>query len=130
MLDFSRKDKLNIQDAICYSVVDSANRVNASAIVCSTISGNTAKKISHFRPSSSVIAVSPDEKTVSGLSINYGIIPVKVPMMDSTDEIIKISINAAKEKMDLQPKDKIVIAGSFSDGDIDYTNFMKIEEIK
>lgn len=130
LLDFSRKDKLNIQDAICYSVVDSANRVNASAIVCSTISGNTAKKISHFRPSSSVIAVSPDEKTVSGLSINYGIIPVKVPMMDSTDEIIKISINAAKEKMDLQPKDKIVIAGSFSDGDIDYTNFMKIEEIK
>ena len=130
LLDFSRKDKLPIEDAICYSVVDSANRVNASAIICSTISGKTAKKISHFRPSSSVIAVSPDEKTVSGLSINYGIIPVKVPMMDSTDEIVKISVETAKNKLDLQPKDKIVIAGSFSDGDIDNTNFMKIEEIK
>ena len=130
LLEFSRKDKLPIEDAICYSVVDSANRVNASAIICSTISGKTAKKISHFRPSSSVIAVSPDEKTVSGLSINYGIIPVKVPMMDSTDEIVKISVETAKNKLDLQPKDKIVIAGSFSDGDIDNTNFMKIEEIK
>ena len=130
LLDFSRKDKLQVQDAICYSVVDCANRVNASAIICSTISGKTAKTISHFRPSSSVIAVSPDEKTVSSLTINYGIIPVKVPMIDTTDEIIKVSVEAAKDKLKLEAKDKVVIAGSFPSDKVDYTNFMKIEEIK
>ena len=130
LLEFNRNDKLSVQDAICYSVVDSANRVNANAIICSTISGNTAKKISHYRPSSSVIAVSPDEKTVSGLSINYGIIPIKVPMMDTTDQIINVSVNAAKEKLELKQGDKVVIAGSFPNRDVNYTNFMKIEEIK
>ena len=97
LLDFKRQDKLSIEDAICYSVVDSANRVNASSIVCATITGKTAKTISHFRPSSSVIAISPDEKTVSGLTINYGIIPIKVPMMDTTDEIIDVSIKTSKK---------------------------------
>ena len=130
LLDFDRNDKLSITDAICYSVVDSANRVDAKIIVCSTLSGKTAKKISHFRPSSSVIAISPDEKTVSGLTINYGIIPVKVPMMDTTDEIVKVSLDIAKEKININTNDKIVITGSFPNKEVDYTNFMKIEEIK
>ena len=130
LLEFDRKDKLDIPDAICYSVVDSANRVDAKAIVCATITGSTAKKISHFRPSSSVVAISPDDKTVSGLSINYGIIPVKVPMMDTTDEIIKVSNDIAKKELNLNEKDKIVIAGTFPNHEVDYINFMKIEEIK
>ena len=130
LLEFNREDKISIEDAICYSVVDCANRVSADSIVCATISGKTAKTISHFRPSSNVIAISPDEKTVSGLTINYGIIPVKVPMMDTTDEIIDVSIKTAKQILNLKEKDKIVIAGTFPNKEVEYTNFMKIEEIK
>ena len=130
LLDFNRNDKLSITDAICYSVVDSANRVDAKVIVCSTLSGKTAKKISHFRPSSSVVAISPDERTVSGLTINYGIIPVKVPLMETTDEIIKFSMETVNKIVNLDSKDKVVIAGSFPNKDVDYTNVMKIEEIK
>ena len=118
------------RSAICYGVVDSANRVNAKAIICSTISGKTAKKISNYRPSSQIIAISPDEKTVSGLTINYGITPIKVPMFYTTDEILKVSVNEAKKILNLNAKDKIVIAGSFPIKEVDYTNFMKIEEIK
>lgn len=129
LLEYSRKDKIDISMAIAYSTVDSANRVKASAIVCSTLSGNTAKKISHYRPGCPVIAISPDEKTVRGLSINYGIIPIPVPMVESTDDIVKISVDASKKILNLQ-QGKIVIAGSFPLKKVNYTNFMKIEEIR
>ena len=129
LLEYSRKDKIDISMAIAYSTVDSANRVKASAIVCSTLSGNTAKKISHYRPGCPVIAISPDEKTVRGLSINYGIIPMNAPVVTSTDEIVQISVDAAKKALDLT-QGKIVIAGSFPLKKISYTNFMKIEEIR
>lgn len=130
LLEYDRKDKIDISMAISYSTVDSANRVKASAIVCSTLSGNTAKKISHYRPGAPVLAISPDEKTIRGLSINYGIFPVKVPMVESTDEIVKISVDTAKKVFNLNSGKKIVIAGSFPLQTVDYTNFMKIEEIK
>ena len=130
LLEYKRDDKISIPDAICYSAVDCANRVNAKAIICSTITGKTARKISYFRPSPSVLAISPDEKTVSGLSINYGIVPIKVPYMDTTDEIIKVSIDTAKKIFDLKPQDKIIIVGTFPNKEVDYTNFVKIEEIK
>lgn len=129
LLEYSRKDKIDISMAIAYSTVDSANRVKASAIVCSTLSGNTAKKISHYRPGCPVIAISPDEKTVRGLSINYGIIPMNAPVVTSTDEIVQISVEAAKKALNLT-QGKIVIAGSFPLKKISYTNFMKIEEIR
>ena len=127
LLEFNRKEKLSIPDAIAYSTVDLANRVNADAIVCSTISGNTAKKISHYRPSASVVALSPDEKTVSGLTINYGIIPIKVPMYENTDELINTSVQITKKIFNLDSGKRIVISGSFPLGKV---NFIKIEEIK
>ncbi len=130
LLEYDRNDKLDISMAIAYSTVDSANRVNAKAIVCSTLSGNTAKKISYYRPGCPVIAISPDEKTIRGLSINYGIIPVRVPMVNSTDEIVNLSKEEVKKIFDIEKNDKIVIAGSFPLEEVDYTNFMKIEEIK
>ena len=71
LLEFDRKDKTDIPTAIAYSTVDSANRINADAIVCSTMTGLTAKKISHFRPSAPVIAISPIENNFFSLFIKF-----------------------------------------------------------
>lgn len=130
LLEIKRTDEEEIAKAIAYSCVDSANRVNAKAIVCSTLTGNTAKNISNYRPSSPVIAISPDVKVVRSLSLNYGIFPLTVPYVNSTDEMVNLSIVSASKLVELNSKDKVVITGSFPLEEIKHTNFMKIEEIK
>jgi len=130
LLEISRKEEINISKAIAYSSVDSANRVKASAIVCSTMSGTTAKDISNYRPSCPVIAVSPNAKVVRGLSVNYGIIPLNVGVAENTDELVEMSMDAAKKILRLNQGDKVVIVGSFPLESVNYTNFMKIEEVK
>ena len=130
LLEISRKEEINISKAIAYSSVDSANRVKASAIVCSTMSGTTAKDISNYRPSCPVIAVSPNAKVVRGLSVNYGIIPLNVGMAENTDELVEMSMDAAKKILNLNQGEKVVIVGSFPLESVNYTNFMKIEEVK
>ena len=130
LLEINRNEEINISKAIAYSSVDSANRVKAVAIVCSTLSGTTAKDISNYRPSCPVIAISPSSKVVRGLSINYGIIPIGVGVAESTDELVEISLKTAKNVLNIKEKDKVVIVGSFPLKSVNYTNFMKIEEIK
>lgn len=130
LLEINRNEKIEISKAISYSCVDCANRVEAKAIVCSTRTGNTAKDISNYRPSCPVIAISPDEKVVRSLTINYGIFPIKVPVVNNTDEIIDLSVDVAKKIINLEEKDRVVIAGSFPLEGVKYTNFMKVEEIK
>lgn len=130
LLEISRKEEINISKAIAYSSVDSANRVKAKAIVCSTMSGTTAKDISNYRPSCPVIAVSPNAKVVRGLSVNYGIIPVSVGLAETTDELVNLSLETSKKVLNLEKNDKIVVVGSFPLESVNYTNFMKIEEVK
>ena len=118
----------NRSKAISYSAALAANNINADAIVCSTTSGLTAKLISSYRPGCPVIAISPSEYVARGLSINYGIIPVYTKMMTSTDELVELSKKAYRVMLD-RDEGKIVIVGSFPLS-VNYTNYMKIEEIK
>ena len=124
------KDKvIDISKAISYSSCVAASQVNAKAIVCSTLSGVTAKDISNYKPCCPLIAISPNSKVVRGLSINYGIIPMTVGQAENTDELIQISKRACIRALPLEDKDKIVIVGTFPLKNVNYTNFLKIEEI-
>ena len=130
LLEIKRNDDIDTSKAISYSCVDCANRVNAKAIVCSTLSGTTAKEISNYRPSCPVIAISPDPKIVRSLVINYGIFPKYAPVVNSTDEMINLSVTTTSKIINIENGDRLVIVGSFPLEKVKYTNFMKIEEIK
>lgn len=124
-----RTEKQDITSAIAYSVVDSANRLKARAIVAATASGYTARKISRFRPSCPIIATSPDIHVVRGLTLNYGLYPVQTAMLNSTDEIVATAKKVSIKMLNLEKNDKIVITGGFPTKEVKHTNFMKIEEI-
>ena len=120
----------NVRDAIAVSVVDTANRLNAKLITTATVHGRTARLISNYRPVAPILALTPDEKDGRRLMLNYGIYPVQMPLMNSTDAVLKESVLKAKEFMPLESKDILVITGGFPNTDENRTtNLMKIEEI-
>lgn len=121
----------NARDAIATAVVNTANRLNAKLITTATAHGRTAKLISNFRPKAPVLALTPTEKDGRRLILNYGIYPIEMPIMNSTDEVLLKSVEKAKEFTELKAKDIIVITGGFPNNDENRTtNLMKIEEIK
>ena len=128
--NLTKHRKIDISKAISYAACEAAREVDASAIVCSTLSGNTAKDISNYKPCCPLIAISPNSKVVRGLSINYGIIPITVGQAETTDELVEISKRAYKKIFDASNNDKIVIVGTFPLHNVNYTNFLKIEEVK
>ena len=116
--------------AIAESVVESSNRLGAKLICAATISGKTAATISNLKPKAPILALCPDEKTGRRLALNWGVYPVVVPEYTSTDEVVSIGLEKAKEFMDLKQGDKVIITGGFPNTGDKVTNFMKIEEIK
>ena len=122
-------EKQDITTAIAYSVVDTALRLKPKAIVVSTKSGYTAKKISGFRPNVPILAMSPNEDTIYNLALNWGVYPILVPHYNSTDDIVNKAKEIAKQMMALDTKDIIIITGGFPMTKIKHTNFMKVEEI-
>lgn len=124
-----RSEKEDITGLLAHSVVDCADRLKAKAIVVPTVSGYTARKISRFRPTCPIIAISPNPDTVKALALNFGVYAFQVDELSSLDKIIKVARTKASEVLELEKNDKIIITGGYPLKEVKHTNFMKIEEI-
>ena len=78
-------EKNNVSNTVSYSAVAAADSLNAEAIVTPTVSGFTARLVSKYKPSSLVIATTPDEKVQRKMQILWGVKPLKADRKNSTD---------------------------------------------
>lgn len=133
-LDYLNKalqtEKQDITGSIAYSVVECANRLKCVAIIAPTVSGYTARKMSRFRPSCPIIAVSPNINTVKSLTLHFGVQPALIDELNSLDRIISKSKAVASTIVNVKPHDKIIITGGYPFKESKHTNFMKIEEVE
>lgn len=129
-MNFDYKRKIGITQTIANSVVASANMLEAKLVVAATMSGFTARKISNLKPNCPILAACPNEKVCRSLALNYGVYPIVVPVLDTTDKVLEQAVSKAKEFMPMQKKDMVVLTGGFPNTGIKKsTNLMKIEEI-
>lgn len=123
-----RSESIDTTGCIAISVVETANRLKCKTIVTPTISGQTAKKISRFRPSCPILALSPDINTIKNLNIYFGIYPVFIQELKTFDKMMNESKGVALSLFDIDIDDRIIITGGYPFKTTKYTNFMKIED--
>lgn len=122
-------ENIDKNDIIARSVVTASNELNAKVIVAATMSGHTAASISNLRPNAMILATVPSEKVAKSLALNYGVYSAVVGEYGSTDEIVNDGKIQAKEFIELNKGDEIIITGGFPNTGIKVTDFMKIAEI-
>lgn len=129
LVDHYEQRGLDSTTVLAYTAADASNMLNAKAIVVSSMSGYTARRVSSYRPNAPIVVTTPNKDVAKSLSINYGIIPVVVKKFNSTDDIIDNAKEVSKKVLNLEPGDKIVITGGFPIKKTRVTNFLKIDEI-
>lgn len=115
---------------ISRAACNAANELKASAIISSTQSGATARRISQCRPDCPVIAVTPCEKVAKSLALSFGVYPVVAPQMTSTDEMLEKSVEIAKADGFVKTGDTVVIAAGIPVQEVGATNLLKVTEVK
>ena len=115
--------------AISYSACRTANLLDAKAIVAATKSGSTARLISRYKPKAPVIAITPYEHVRRGLNLNFGVIPMKCDMFNTTEEILNASKTAAFNLGITEPGDDIIVAAGMPTTQTGGTNMLKIEKL-
>ena len=86
----------SISNTISYATVTSAMRLNAKCIIVPTSSGSTARVVSKFKPSCTIVGVSPNPETLRRMQIFRGVVPVKSVPCVTTEEICREAICIAK----------------------------------
>lgn len=115
-------------DAIGISVADTALALDVAAIVAFTQSGNTARRLSKFRPKAPIIAVTFDDKTQRSLAANWGVITYKSDIANTANNECELARNIAKAH-GILPGQTILLVAGYPVG-CGATNTMKIIEVK
>ena len=102
-------NRKNISNAVCYSSVSTAHDLEADVIIAPSISGFTTRLLSKWRPSTTVIGLSPSATAVRQMQIYWGVKPYQAKRADSTDLLIESSVELLKEKNVIKSGDVAVV---------------------
>ncbi|MFQ5577239.1 MAG: pyruvate kinase [Anaerolineae bacterium] len=119
-----------IGDIISYSSATSAQYLQAAAIVTYTRSGGTARRISRFRPQSPILALTPQPKTCNQLALSWGVSPVTVDTLTSTEAMTQTAVDYAARLNLAHPGDYIVITSGKPTGPSGKTSLITIERVQ
>lgn len=94
----SRQCLLNrdLQDSISFSACAIAYELAAGCIVAHTRTGITAHRVSKFRSSVPIVALTSDSAVMNRLSLLWGVYPYKVKRLKTTAEIFSAAKRAAE----------------------------------
>jgi pyruvate kinase len=115
-----------VTDAISYATCSTAFDLGAAAIITSTNSGYTARMVSKYRPQAQIIAVTPELPVVRRLMLVWGVTPLSVPDIRSTDEMIEAAIKISRKAGLIKLGDLVVITAGVPAGVPGTTNLLKV----
>ncbi len=116
-------------NAICYAACSIAQGLRAAAILTATETGQSAKMVSKHRPDPPILATTVSSCTYRQLALVWGVIPVMVEAMDTTDKMFEQSVKEALEKGIVKQGDLVVITAGVPIGISGSTNLIKVEKI-
>ena len=99
----------DVNGAIGFAAVTTAERVGAKCILAPTNSGRTARLIADFRPKLPLYAFSPSEKTIRKTSFYWGVRSFHSTTMPSLNATVKQALQLAKEKGLVETGDLVVV---------------------
>ena len=120
--------------ATAEAAVSAARRVGAKCIVVFTRSGYTAGLLSRFRPPVPIIAFTSQREAVDRMKFNWGVIPLFMEHLDSTDTMIAQVQRTEVEKALIKGRharrgDTVVITASLPMAEWGKTKFLKVHRI-
>ena len=119
-----------VADAVTHAAQETAHDLDAAAIITPTASGYTARLMSHYRPQSPIIAVTPNTAVQRRLMLYWGVTPLLAPRTDNTDEMIARAVKAAQNHNLVHKGDTLVITAGAAGTAPGTTNLIKVHIIE
>jgi pyruvate kinase len=120
----------SLSEAVAFSACNLAEDIGAAAIISFTQSGLTARLVSKFRPACPILALTPLPETYRRLGLVWGVTPVMVTGLKTTDDVIDRAFEAARKSGLAKRGQKVVITAGVPLGVPGKTNLVKAELVR
>jgi pyruvate kinase len=115
-----------ISEAVAQAANLVALKAKATAIICCTRTGQTARLIAKYRPPQPIVAVTPERQTLRSLMLVWGVQPFLLQEFTSIDLLTKAAMDIAHKQGIVMSGDKVVIVGGTPSASPGETHFVRI----
>jgi pyruvate kinase len=116
-------------DVISAVACEAARTAGAVLIAAFTLSGHTARLLSHYRPAVPIVAFSPNQEVRRKLSLLWGVVPRVLEPVDRTEEMIRRVEEELLSRGLAHRGDRVVIVYGAPVGQPGKINSMRLHEI-
>lgn len=116
-------------DAVTTSIVNTAEAVQAKAIVAFSESGTTGRMISRHKPAQPIIVLTPNKKTFSQALLSFGCQPTMVPWVNNLKKAMTLARKILLQKKLAKKGDSFVLAAGWPLKEPGPTNSMVVQEM-
>ena len=102
-------DRVSASESIAHAASLVAHQAKATAIICCTRTGQTARLVAKYRPAQPIVAVTPVPQTVRRLMLVWGVQPFLLEEFTSIDAMIRAAMDLAFKKGIVMEGNKVVI---------------------
>ena len=99
----------SVSSAVGVGAVRTAANVDAKALVIPTMSGFSARLVSNLRPTQPIYAVSPNDRALHQMQLDWGVLPVKGYEEDSPENIVSHAMYVVERDKLVSSGDMVVI---------------------
>ena len=119
----------SISDAISKATFGLSGVIQPTAIVTTSLTGDTTRRVAKERPGRPILCMTPNPVTQRRMALIWGVIPLLVEPFRTIDEMIDIIVRAARDKRLVKHGDRLIIIASVPFGADGQTNLIKIHTI-
>jgi pyruvate kinase len=123
------ESKFSIPEIIAAAAYQAAHSASVVALAVATTTGASARLLARYRPPVPVYAFTSSESVARQLSVIYGVGPIILPVMESTDQMLHEMEKALVESGRVKPGDNIVFVAGQPVGLRGSTNMLKLHRV-
>lgn len=119
----------SVTDAMGQVACEIAADLDAKAIITSTVSGSTARRVASHRPITPIIAPTPSLATYRQMALVWGVEPLLVDEFADTEAMIVTVMEAARARGLVQDGDLVIVTAGVPLGGSGLTNLLKVHRV-
>lgn len=118
-----------VSNAIGEATFHISEALHPTAIITTTLSGYTARRVARERPTTPILCMTPVERTYRRMALVWGVHAFHVAQFNTVDEMIIVTVRAAHDAEHVHRGDLLVIIAGVPFGLAGQTNFMKVHRV-
>jgi pyruvate kinase len=121
-----RSEDNGINESVAHAACEMAENLDIHVIITCTQSGTTARQVAKHRPPYPILAPTPQQSTYLRLALIWGVVPLHLPVLEHTDQMIRAAFEAAVDAGFLTAEQPAVITAGVPVNKTGNTNLLLV----